>query len=121
MVTYLGLNNEQATTIINQIGQVQDKSLNFKTNELSQKKSISILTCTLYEKLVAEILEKINEMVSDKKNTHCNLILVDGPSPQSEEMNHFDALNINYLNERFIYNFTENLSISEKVDLLDRI
>ena len=134
-------------SVLNQLGQVEDKSLNSKLGKTSLRQGVSILMYTLYQKLANEVSEKINTKLSQnsmplslnstplsqkksvplshnstpsRNNSASSLIiltLVDSPPTLNlEPLNSFDALQVNYLNERLLLNFTENLSKAEKVD-----
>lgn len=145
LTKYLGLDSALFLKLLAQAGQVEDRSLNARGNEMSPRFAVGILAYTLYEKLTLEITERVNlslgaqnHMLPVPKKTTVyatspqsqnelstpSFTLIEAPSPSlttGQATVGFDALHINYINERFILSFTESLSVTEKVCSKDRV
>lgn len=137
LTRHLGLDPPAFLQLLSQAAQVEDRSLNSRTNELTPLHLVALMAATIFEKLVREVAEKINIMLGSppaaptprKTSTvipsansfdtlPLSLSLVEAPSfaiSDGAASLAFDDLHINYLNERLILNFVESLSTAERV------
>jgi myosin heavy subunit len=100
--------------ILCDLSKKNDTTMQFEKKTKSYRHIISNIIYIVFEKLLFEIVERINGQFEPMNNGKW-ISIVEFPGFRNKEENGFDDLHINYLNERLLLFYMESILSLEKV------
>ena len=99
--------------IMDDINESDDQSMKFTQKNKNYRYRISTIVFIVYEKVVKEIIEKLNQhMKVNEKNL--SLTTIEFCGYRNYDTNYYDDFHVNYLNEKMFMNYTDSIISMEK-------